>query len=206
MKARLLAVAALLCVSLTPGQASTLVDQGNNTYDPNTGLHWLDLTLTIHKSYNEIVANYLGAAQPYQGYRYATEAEVNVLFLNAGITTPFYGPLNSEETSLTTLMSLLGVTNVYGPTTLQSAGLIGTVHVPGTHDTAYLYIDAPNNLMQGGIGTFVGDDEQFHGADFGSFLVATTPLPAALPLFATGLGALGLLGWRRKRKAAQAAA
>jgi hypothetical protein len=27
------------------------------------------------------------------------------------------------------------------------------------------------------------------------------PLPAALPLFVTGLGALGLLGWRRKRKA-----
>ena len=31
---------------------------------------------------------------------------------------------------------------------------------------------------------------------------AETPLPAALPLFATGLGALGLLGWRRKRKQA----
>jgi hypothetical protein len=31
-----------------------------------------------------------------------------------------------------------------------------------------------------------------------------TPLPAALPLFATGLGALGLLGWRRKRRAAAA--
>ena len=31
-----------------------------------------------------------------------------------------------------------------------------------------------------------------------------TPLPAALPLFAGGLGALGLLGWRRKRKAAAA--
>jgi len=30
---------------------------------------------------------------------------------------------------------------------------------------------------------------------------AATPLPATLPLFATGLGALGLLGWRRKRKA-----
>src|SRR5215510_11503786 len=34
---------------------------------------------------------------------------------------------------------------------------------------------------------------------------ATTPLPAALPLFATGLGALGLLGWWRKRKAQAAA-
>jgi hypothetical protein len=33
-----------------------------------------------------------------------------------------------------------------------------------------------------------------------------TPLPAALPLFATGLGALGLLGWRRKRKNAAAVA
>jgi hypothetical protein len=33
-----------------------------------------------------------------------------------------------------------------------------------------------------------------------------TPLPAALPLFATGLGAMGLLGWRRKRKAAAAIA
>jgi hypothetical protein len=30
--------------------------------------------------------------------------------------------------------------------------------------------------------------------------LSNTPLPAALPLFATGLGALGLLGWRRKRK------
>jgi hypothetical protein len=29
----------------------------------------------------------------------------------------------------------------------------------------------------------------------------STPLPAALPLFATGLGVLGLLGWRGKRNA-----
>jgi hypothetical protein len=31
--------------------------------------------------------------------------------------------------------------------------------------------------------------------------LSETPIPAALPLFASGLGALGLLGWRRKRKA-----
>ena len=31
--------------------------------------------------------------------------------------------------------------------------------------------------------------------------LASVPLPAALPLFATGLGALGLLSWRRKRRA-----
>ena len=30
--------------------------------------------------------------------------------------------------------------------------------------------------------------------------VPQVPIPGALPLFATGLGVLGLLGWRRKRK------
>jgi hypothetical protein len=30
---------------------------------------------------------------------------------------------------------------------------------------------------------------------------STIPLPAALPLFATGVGGFGFLGWRRKRKA-----
>jgi hypothetical protein len=40
---------------------------------------------------------------------------------------------------------------------------------------------------------------------YDSTSAATVPLPAALPLFAGGLGALGLLGWRRKRKAAAAA-
>jgi hypothetical protein len=33
---------------------------------------------------------------------------------------------------------------------------------------------------------------------------AVVPLPAALPLFATGLAGLGLLGWRRKKKAIDA--
>jgi len=43
--------------------------------------------------------------------------------------------------------------------------------------------------------------------DLGSFTTGEavpTPLPPALPLFATGLGGLGLLGWRRKRKNAAA--
>jgi hypothetical protein len=46
-------------------------------------------------------------------------------------------------------------------------------------------------------GTELGDgiflDDLYYGH--------AAPLPAALPLFATGLGGLGLLGWYRKRKA-----
>lgn len=36
--------------------------------------------------------------------------------------------------------------------------------------------------------------------------ISATPLPAALPLFAGGLGAIGLFGWRRKKKPATLAA
>jgi hypothetical protein len=36
--------------------------------------------------------------------------------------------------------------------------------------------------------------------------IGQTPIPAALPLFATGLGGLGLFGWRKKRKNAAAIA
>jgi PEP-CTERM motif len=41
---------------------------------------------------------------------------------------------------------------------------------------------------------------QTHITDDLSFTISQTPVPATLPLFATGLGALGLFGWRRKRK------
>ena len=37
-------------------------------------------------------------------------------------------------------------------------------------------------------------------ADQSFTIVAGTPIPAALPLFATGFGVMGLFGWRRKRK------
>ncbi len=61
----------------------------------------------------------------------------------------------------------------------------------------------PNSLYQTSLGdlVFANISSMSFEAD-----VATTPLPATLPLFASGLGALGLLGLRRKRKAAALAA
>jgi hypothetical protein len=53
-------------------------------------------------------------------------------------------------------------------------------------------------------GLLVGGDPETVGR--WSVAVTQTPLPAALPLFATGLGAMCLLGWRRKRKASAIAA
>ena len=75
--------------------------------------------------------------------------------------------------------TLLSDTAIYDTATFASLGV-----TPGTYVWTW--------------GT--GADQSF------TLEIGTTPLPAALPLFATGLGALGLLGWRRKRKAAAIAA
>jgi hypothetical protein len=60
---------------------------------------------------------------------------------------------------------------------------------------------SPENPFNGYVDNFT-----LNGTTFNFDPAAATPLPAALPLFATGLGALGLLGWRRKRKGAAIAA
>jgi hypothetical protein len=66
--------------------------------------------------------------------------------------------------------------------------------------TASATVNPGNDSAAFSTGTYLSYTTGPNGS-WGPPTVGTTPLPAALPLFATGLGALGLLGWRRKRKA-----
>jgi hypothetical protein len=51
--------------------------------------------------------------------------------------------------------------------------------------------------------TFLGFYTTFSGTlAFGPASIATTPIPAALPLFAAALAGLGVIGWRRRKPAA----
>jgi hypothetical protein len=69
-------------------------------------------------------------------------------------------------------------------------------------------VDNPNQNLTGVADQFnaLSNGSAFAGFSTAGFwtaefpAAAATPLPATLPLFATGLGALGLLGWRRKKK------
>jgi hypothetical protein len=63
------------------------------------------------------------------------------------------------------------------------------------------------DIINGGAYVFFDDGGAGPDSDFDDMVVkitatsvSSTPLPAALPLFATGLGALGLFGRRRNRK------
>jgi hypothetical protein len=68
--------------------------------------------------------------------------------------------------------------------------------------------DPSNTFDSGHLGPFFGTNGTAAGQPGNAGIFALSlptsevPLPAALPLFATGLGALGLLGWRKKMKAA----
>jgi len=67
------------------------------------------------------------------------------------------------------------------PSTLTS---VGTYSWDGTNGGYYLY---------------AGSDYFLLTAE--SVQIGETPLPATAPLFATGLGVMGLFGWRSRRKA-----
>jgi hypothetical protein len=53
------------------------------TRDTNTGLDWMDLTVTVDKSIDNILVNHFGNLVDL-GFRVATQTEVIGLFANAG--------------------------------------------------------------------------------------------------------------------------
>ena len=178
-----------------------LADHGQTTYDPNTGLSWLDVNLTLDLSYEYVTAYLIGSGQPYAGYRYATAEDIFQLLADINATVGFTFP---SDPNVQSLISLLG------PPSFVPYDIHGLYSKPPALGfTTYAYF-----TDNGGHRTdvFVQDNPDYpinmHQFDLGSFLVTdlTTPLPPALPLFATALGVLGVLGWRRKRKIALAAA
>ena len=56
------------------------------------------------------------------------------------------------------------------------------------------------NIIQLSFNEMIGGGDGF-AFDYAAISPIITPLPTTLPLFASGLVGLGLLGWRRKRKA-----
>ncbi len=223
----LAAVSALLGAGLTMGLAaapasatSILMNQGSTTLDPATGLEWLDLTLTAGQSYDAVAAGYGGYTTG--GWKYATRDQVAQLFTDAG-GSGVYPEDAATAGNNTTFDAALALSLLLGATfnTDDSAGFefAGKGLISDAPDpTAHFYAEFvgvliyDSNIFVGNLNTssLSGPLNNLRDSTIGSFLVrstlATTPIPPALPLFASAIGALGLFRWRKARAHSPAAA
>ncbi len=125
------------------------------------------------------------------------------------LTVSFYyasnGDLNPTPPTSNQLEALFNGTVEFNATNIVSAGVVGGTTIPLYYEETFSVTATGSDTL-----TFSSFDVPsalaLDSVTVTSTSVSTTPLPAALPLFASGLGAMGLFGWRRKRKASAAIA
>jgi hypothetical protein len=99
------------------------------TYDTDTGLYWLDLTLTTNLSYNEVL-NEISEGGSLEGFWYATTADIDTLQVSAGLPSGlFFYSLPIYVDYMNQLLSLVGLTD---PSTVLSAGITSDPFEPTT--------------------------------------------------------------------------
>lgn len=192
-----LALAALI-ISLSSNAA--IVDLGNITRDTATGLDWLDLTETNGRSYLDI-SSQLGDGQEFDGWRFATSAEVQLLWASFGVVRNgdlTFGTDDDRYIGYLKAINYLGDTNVQDGIASQNLGYVlkdpsSDFSVSQGHracclasEVVVLYLNAVTL-----------NDSIVDGT--GSYLVAPSvvPMPAAAWLFGSAL--IGLAGIKRKK-------
>jgi hypothetical protein len=131
-----------------------------------------------------------------------TTLKLNIDFSAAGLLAHPQGvPFgNLVLTNLTGSLSPLNGSTINELLVQEELALGGAPSDFNSALDAFLLANEVDMAFNGGpVSTFAQQNLELPG-------ISTTPLPAALPLFITGLGALGLLGWRKKRKATAPAA
>jgi hypothetical protein len=115
--------------------SAAIIDMGDITRDTTTGLDWLDLTITRGRSYNDISSKF-GAGQEFDGWRYATDVEVQELWKNLGLTNGTWSSLSVDDTDyadFTAASELIGNTwNVWSSGTPDHDYDFGTTGITGT--------------------------------------------------------------------------
>ncbi len=174
------------------------VGDGLLTRDLDNGLDWLDLPLTMSGGFNRTFADISGKFGPgaeFDGFRYATLAELTAFWTSAGIPEIDAGGTAANFTPVSNLIQLLGSTSPNPSLNEFSQGILGVSNSPGTHQSAAIELIASLGRAQ----TFafdVGDSEATLTG--GSFLVRSSasavPEPSVVALLTT-LVLMGFAGW-----------
>jgi len=167
------------------------------TRDTATGLEWLDVSLTLNRTWN-------GAESEFAtyGFRHATQIEVGELVANAGIPGIDTGSSAANYAPITAFQDLVSCLAAYYEPTGQddcttkgwaSTEIAGRAELSWAQrnnatGTAYVIVNSNNKIDGSSLDTY-------KHPTVGHWMVRTTvvPIPAAAWLFISALGALGLL-------------
>ena len=175
------------------------------TYDANTGLEWLDITYTTSRSYND-VSSLFDAGEEFDGWRYATRAELSSLWDSFGGDGNYTGWSTGNNGLFDVMAPLIGDAYCAAYGCAVGSGYTGWItadafsvdqHIAGLTYDAYWaspsitadYIDATWAVFHD------ADDSHLY---LGSALVRATqvPEPSVMLLFSSGLLLIGVT--RRK--------
>jgi hypothetical protein len=204
--------AILTLISVSSAQAALIKadwhSNGDNLIvrDTSTNLDWLMLTETNGMSYSHVITQ-LGVGGMFEGFRYASSAEVVSLFANNFSIDLSYGSVHSPnnivdpgiELAATTLGNIANEWNAVYP--FGVAGIVPEIHVSPFPMRQYIgAMDALNiygyNIYWDAVEH--GIQESHSQTYIGSYLVRPVPIPGAVWLLGSGL--VGLLGLRKKFK------
>lgn len=218
-----LALATAPAQAILVSQSDVVFGADSVTLDTGTGLKWLDVDISVNRSFNDVSGQF-GAAGDFQGWRYATGAEVlNLIVSNtvplAGSPTPgsldlasasdfvvTLGPtfMDSVLVSPTTQSNTFGVIGIYAGNLPGEYGL-GSVGLDGVTDTGVfgpLFQNAQFGVADN-VGASPSEDADTQFSDRGSWLVfddnVTVEMsePGALAIF--GIAIAGIAFSRRPR-------
>ena len=168
-------------LTLTPDSCGTTFTEGTNcwTTDVNSALSQAEVEAIIGLDITD-----------YESYKDNVESGEEGALAGSYETTFANTPTDPEDA----LIKWVGPDKVSLPTLL--------IIKDGNQDPAQYLFLLTSLDWDGMMDLIMEDFWPAQGAISYVSLSAVVPLPAALPLFATALGGLGFVGWRRRRKAA----
>ena len=174
------------------------------TLDTETGLRWLDVTLSTDYSYLGVLSE-LGDGGAFDGFRVATRDEVSTLFTNADIPTINTSFVEENYAPVLSLMNFVGITGHNGNlgTGIPFDYTAGHAYDPTPPNDGWVWIPnlgayEPDATARASIYSYVPVDNVNN--THGTWLVGITsvPEPATLTLLGYGLIALGF-GKKKKQ-------
>jgi len=197
------AIGIFLSLLVSANSYAALTDNGVFTTDTNSQLDWLDLSATAGQSYNSALAT----LDPAEGWRYATNTEIESIFLSLFIG---YSDTNSDGTS-SSVNSLSSSTQ--NSDVIRFLDLFGiTFATFGVSESLGYYLDEngilrvmgaqynswDNNSTVFGLsfsGGFVAD----RADGMGTFLVRSSVVPEPGSIALLGIGILSLFRIKNRK-------